>query len=483
MDCDIIVIGCGVAGLSAALSAAERGMRVQLLERSDKKNRGGNSRYTEAFLRITSEKQISDDFEEMLAQNAAGAIDPEFLKQTTTAYDEWPAMLKSYGFTDPELISSFAENVPHTIAWLKSFGIRFLKVKPFATQELIAERMAPSGGGEALVENMASAAEKLGVVFNYETSGKELIQNNKGEIQGVVAYSAKNGFRDFKSKTVILACGGFQGNLEMMTRYLGKHSHHTRPVAPGGIYNKGEGIEMALKLGAASAGQYDAFHAEPIDPRSGNPEAIVGIFIYGILINKDGQRFVDEGSNFYELIYEDVSRSILMQKDGIAYFIFDSKIADVPNYEIRVKTDKEPLKANSIKDLGLKIGVDPLRLEKTIGSYNASVQDGNFDPTVPDGKCTLGLEPPKSNWARKINENDLMAFPVMCANCFTFGGLKITPNAEVVNRDGGVIPGLYAAGELVGLYYGSYVGSTSVLRGLVFGHRAGKSAADYCAAA
>jgi tricarballylate dehydrogenase len=456
-------------------------MKVHLLERADKKGRGGNSRYTEAYLRIKSETQISDDFEEKLAQNATGTIDPELLKQTTMAYDQWPPMLKAYGFTDPELISSFAEGVPTVIGWLRSFGVKFLSVKPFATHELLTERMAPSGGGEAVVESLASAAEKLGVIFHYETAAKELIRNKKGKIEGVLGYSKKNGYQEFKSKATILASGGFQGNLEMMTRYLGKHSHYTRPVAPGGMYNKGEGIEMALKLGAAPAGQYDAFHAEPVDPRSGMPEALVGILNHGILINKDGKRFVDEGSNYYELIYEDVSRAVLMQKNGEAYFIYDSKIEDIPNYETRIKTDRQPIKANSIKELGLKLGVDELQLEKTIKNYNASIQDGHFKPAILDGKCTLGIKPPKSNWARIINEDELMAYPVMCANCFTFGGLKISPNAEVINCDGWVIPGLYAAGEVIGLYYNSYVGSTSVLRGLVFGYKAGRSAGDYCA--
>ena len=483
MGCDVVVLGCGAAGLSAAVSAAENGMKVNLLERAKKGARGGNSRYTEAFLRIKSETQISDDLEEKFAENATGAIDPELLKQTNMSYDQWPPMLKAYGFTDPELISSFAEGIPNTIAWLKSFGIRFLNVKPFATQEQVTERMAPSGGGEALVEYLASAAEKLGVIFNYETAGKELIQDKRGKIEGVLAYSKNTGYQEFKCKSVILACGGFQGNIEMMARYVGKHSHYTRPVAPGGMYNKGEGIEMALKVGAAAAGQYDAFHAEPIDPRSGNPEALVGILIYGILVNKDGERFVDEGSNFYELIYEDVSRAILQQKGGKAFFLFDSKIKDVPNYELRVKTDKEPIKANSIKELALKIGIDASQLEKTIKDYNASINNGNFNPLKPDGKCTVGIKPIKSNWARTLNEDNLMAFPVMCANCFTFGGLKITSKAEVINRDGCVIPGLYAAGEVIGLYYGSYVGSTSVLRGLVFGRKAGESASDYCAIA
>ncbi|UCH23624.1 MAG: FAD-binding protein, partial [Deltaproteobacteria bacterium] len=264
------------------------------------------------------------------------------------------------------------------------------------------------------------------------------------------------------------------------TRYVGRHSHLTRPVAPGGLYNKGEGIEMALKIGAAPAGQYDAFHAEPVDPRSGKPEALVGIFIYGILVNQKGERFIDEGSNLYELIYEEVSREILEQEGGLVYFICDSKIEEVPNYARRIKTEKEPIKGKSITELAVKLGIDSTQLERTIREYNTAVQDGHFDPSVLDGKCTIGIKPPKSNWARSISERDLLAFPVACANCFTFGGLKITPNATVLNQDGYVIPGLFAAGEVIGLYYGSYVGSTSVLRGLVFGRKAGKHAAAYC---
>ena len=478
---DVVVVGCGVAGLSAALTAVGRGAQVAIMERSEKKVRGGNSRYTEAYFRMPNETEISEDFEERLANSSVGTIDPALLQATTQSYEKWPPLLKAYGFNDPELISTFAQAVPDTVAWLKSLGIKFLEASPFLTQ--VTRRIAPSGGGEALVETMAEAAEKAGVNFHYETTALSLVQSEKGEVRGIEAWSRSDGKKVFRAKAVVLASGGFQGNLEMMARYVGRHSHLSRPVAPGGLYDKGEGIQMALDAGAAPSGQFDAFHAETIDPRSGRPEASIFTFGYGILVNQDGERFIDEGSNLSDLIYEEVARAILQQKGGVAYLIHDSKVKDVPNYQKGVHTDREPVRASSISELAAKLNIDPPQLEKTIREFNGAVQEGEFRPLTLDGKSTKGIVPQKSNWARVIDETNLHATPIMCANVFTFGGVKITPKAEVLNRDGHIIPGLYAAGEVIGLYYGSYVGSTSVLRGLVFGRKAGENGARYSSGA
>jgi tricarballylate dehydrogenase len=479
MDYDIIVVGCGVAGLSAAMRATEEGAKVGVLERSAKDMRGGNSRYTEAFLRIKPAGdgvQILDDFEEELTKATLEvAIDPEFVETTVRPYKQWPRMLRSFGFTDPELISSFAEDVPKAIAWLTGFGVKVIPSWPYLGEP---QRMAPSGGGLVVVENLASAAEKSGVTFHYETTARSLIQNKRGEVRGVSVWSESEGMQEFKSKAVVLASGGFQGNLEMMTKYFGKNSHFIRPVALGGLHNKGEGIAMALRIGAAPAGQYDRFHAEAVDPRSGLTEAYVGVYPYGILVNKSGERFIDEAYDLLALIFEEISLAIVRQPGGIAYIIYDSKMEDVPNYTKLIKSDKEPIRAKSIKELASKVMIDPAGLEKTIKDYNAAVQDGKFDPSILDGKCTKGIQPEKSNWARSINENDLICYPLRTSNCFTLGGLKVTPNAEVVNLDGCIIPGLYAAGEVIGLYYGGYVGATSFLKGLVFGRKAGENAAQ-----
>ena len=231
---------------------------------------------------------------------------------------------------------------------------------------------------------------------------------------------------------------------------------------------------MLLAVGAAAAGQYDMFHGEPVDPRSPRHEALIGALNYGVLINVLGKRFVDEGSNRYELIYDELSWSIMRQKLGRAHFVFDSRLFEVPNIRTRIKTDQDPIRGSSVAEFAGKIGVPEAALAATLAEFNAACGEGAYDTTRLDGASTKGLAVPKSNWARPIDVTDLWAYPVMCANTLTCGGAKITGHGEVLNRDGEPIPGLYAAGETVGLYYNLYIGATSVLRGLVFGRQAGQ---------
>ena len=474
MSVDVVVIGCGVAGLSAAVTAAEGGAKVVLLERAPYEERGGNSRYTEAWMRMKSETEVADDFVELLVDRGHGAIGPEMTKEAANDYQHWPQNLKSYPFNDPELISAFAEEAPPTMAWLKTHGIKFTFHSPMLLQKG-PERMGPSGGGLALVEALSASAERLGVTMMYRTTGRSLLLDDDGNVRGVRCWSVERGNFSLQAGSVVIASGGYQGNLEMMTRYVGANAHQTRPVSPGGQYNKGEGIEMALAVGAAPAGQYDMFHGEPVDPRSPRHEALIAVVNYGVLVNKSGKRFMDEGANRYELIYDDVSWTIMRQKLGIAYLIFDRRLFDIPRVKVRIKTDQPPIQASSIVELAKLIDVDARNLESTLTEYNKAVQAGNYDHTILDGKHTTGIVPPKSNWARDIDVTDLHAYPIMCANTFTCGGLKINKDAQVMNRDGAPIPGLFAAGETIGLYYTLYVGATSVLRGLVFGRRAGKA--------
>jgi tricarballylate dehydrogenase len=473
MSLDVIVIGCGVAGLSAAVTAAEGGAKVALLERAPYEERGGNSRYTEAWLRMKSEDEVADDFVDLLIDRGHGAIGPEMMKEAANDYANWPQNLKSYPFNDPELVTSFAEEAPPTMAWLKSHGIKFTFHSPMLLQKG-PERMGPSGGGLALVEALSAAAERLGVTMMYRTAGRSLLLDDAGNIRGVRCWSSERGNFSLKANAVVLASGGYQGNLEMMTRYVGANAHFTRPVSPGGQYNKGEGIEMGLAVGAAPAGQFDMFHGEPVDPRSPRHEALIAVVNYGILVNTSGKRFLDEGANRYELIYDDVSWSIMKQKLGVAYLIFDRRLFDIPNVRVRIKTDQPPIQAGSVEEMAKLLGVSARNLEATIHEFNAAVRPGRYDHTGLDDKHTVGLTPSKSNWAQEIDVTDLYAYPIMCANTFTCGGLKINRDAQVMNRDGAPIPGLYAAGETVGLYYTLYVGATSVLRGLVFGRKAGQ---------
>jgi tricarballylate dehydrogenase len=341
---------------------------------------------------------------------------------------------------------------------------------PFLTTS--TTRLAPVGGGWQLVETLTARAKELGATYLYKTTAYALVQDEDGTVTGVrtTPHGTVKG-------NVVLACGGFEGNTEMLARYMGPSALNTRPVARGGHYNKGEGIEMALAIGAAGAGNFSLFHAEPIDPRSGVAEAAIFAFPYGILVNKDGLRFVDEAQGPIDAWYERVTRRIHAQTDGLAYLVLDQQGAAVPNLSAGIRTDQPAITAATIAELAAKLDLPIEALGATVGAYNAACPDGAFDHRTPDGLATAGLTVPKSNWSRPLTEGPFLAYPIIAANVFTFGGLRTDADARVVNRSGSAIRGLYAAGEITGLYYSNYTGSTSVLRGAVFGRIAGSLAA------
>ena len=470
---DVVVVGCGVAGLSAALTAREAGASVALLERAPIEERGGNTRYTGAFLRMANEDEVSPDFFDHFATHAGYHLDPALLAETARDYENWPAIIKTLSFTDPELISTFAEDAGPTVGWLKSHGVRFGSVSFYGLTPRASPRIAVEGGGLALVETMAPVLEDAGVTFFYETTARALIQNDDGAVIGLQATAGRNRTVTFHCKSLILACGGFEGNPEMVARYLGPQGRYLRPVARGGYYNRGEGVRMSLDIGAAPAGDFSDYHAQPIDPRSSITEAIVMIFVQGILVNGHGERFTDEAPGPVDQNYEPITRLIHDQPKGVAYAIMDAKLDDIENWRRTVRSDIPPIVADSLEELAAEIGAPAERLIETIEAYNKACVDAPFDAHAIDGLSTQGLFPSKSNWARPIDTPPFKCYPIISSNTFTFGGLKVSPDSEVLNMSAEVIPGLYAAGETQGLYYGRYAGATSVLRGAVFGRRAG----------
>lgn len=474
---DVVVVGCGVAGLNAAVAARQQGARVALLERATREERGGSTRYTEAFLRMKNHDEVADDFEEHFMLNAGGNLDPAIVAETMRGWDERSTLSRSMGFADPELIAEFARNAGPTIRWMESFGVQFdFFPTPFLTS--CTPRMSPRGGGLAIVEGMAAAAEKLGVEFFYRTTARSLILDDAGGVAGLSANGEGGAGLRFTARSVVLGCGGFAGNPEMMTQYVGPRSLFLRPVARGGHYNKGEGIRMALAAGAATSGDFGSFHAEPIDPRSGIAEPAIFIFPYGILVNSEGRRFIDEAPGTVDATYEPITRRIHAQDGGIAWVILDARLDDIPNKQVAIRTDQPPLTGATIAELAGVIGVPAERLEATVAAYNAACPpEAGFKALEIDGLATRGLDPQKSNWARPIDRGPFLAYPIMSANVFTFGGVKIDGSGNVLNADGDPIAGLYAAGEMVGVYYGTYTGSTSVLKGAVFGRLSGLAAA------
>jgi tricarballylate dehydrogenase len=461
----VIVVGSGIAGLSAALSAAESGARVTIIERASEGEHGGNTRYTEAYLRMKSMDEVADDFVDHFMANAGGYTDPSIEQEMVRDYEDWSPLARSQSTVDPDLLEAFAKNAGPTLRWLERAGLRF-DFLPTAFITTTTTRLLPIGGGLAMVETLTAACKAKRVDFRFETTAQSL-RVSAGSITGL-----STSVGDIPGDAVILACGGFEGNPEMLARYIGPQAINLRPVARGGHYNKGEGIRMALDIGAAANGDFGSYHAEPIDPRSGIAEPAIFTFPYGILVNKAGQRFTDEAPGTVDAHYENVTRRIFEQRDGIAWMIVDNRLDDVPNWQKGSRTDQPPVKADTIGALAQKLGLPAEALSATVDAYNEACVGGTFEPLEKDGLATQGLTPPKSNWARPINQAPFMAWPLISANVFTFGGLKVDRHARVIDQDGRAITGLYAAGETMGIYYRTYTGSTSVLRGAVFGRQA-----------
>jgi tricarballylate dehydrogenase len=457
---DIVVVGCGVAGTAAALSAAEnakkadKDLRIVILERSDFDNRGGNSRWTASYMRMENIDQVADNFVEDM-------------------------MAFSDNYSDRAYIEALAENAGNTLRWVEEKGVEF-DYLPTMFLTASKPRLLPIGGGRAIIDALSKKARGLGVDIIYEATTWKLFLDDEGAVEGLMVRIQGGSSMRLNTRAVVLAAGGFEGNPEMMSQYIGREAHRIKPIAKGGEYNKGEAIRMALEAGAKGSGQFDGFHGEPVDPRSNREEATVMTYPYAILVDKYGKRFVDEGRTTIDEQYEEIAHTIFFNLPGhIAYMITDQKMFDIPKYEEALQTDKPPIEADTIEELALKIGIPPEQLKSTVESYNAAIQPGPFYHDKKDGKEAVGITPPKSNWAIPIDKAPFVAYPVACSIVFTNGGIATDTNGRVISQDNEVIPGLYAAGEITGLYYGKYPGGTSVLRGLVFGRKAGEHAVTY----
>jgi tricarballylate dehydrogenase len=476
LQCDVAVVGCGVAGLSAALSALEAGASVIVLERAPEHDRGGNTRWTGALLRVTDAGEPGDDFRSGYLLGAGYHLLPEFVRSSAGAYETWPSLVKALPFVDRELLDVFIAGVPAGLKWLRELGVP-LEHDTFPFVPAIPPLVGVKGGGKTIVETLCPLVTKQGGTILYETTAYRLLQDEDNRVTGVKGADANNESVVVAAKSVVLASGGFEGNPAMMAQYIGPNSRYMRPVARGGWYNKGEGIRMALDIGAAPAGDYADCHRECIDPRSDHAEALVNAFPLGIVVNRRGERFFDEASNDFSFIQEGPSVAINSQPGGIGYFIYDSRIDEAGDWRAAIRSDQPPIEAATIAELAAKIGAPAESLKQTIRDFNAGCSDDPVDMTTFDGHGTRGVTPKKSNFARRIARPPFGCYPMISAVVFTYGALRVNKDAQVVNTSGAVIPGLYAAGETVGIVYGTYVAATSVLRGLVFGRRAGTHAA------
>ena len=458
LDVDVVVVGHGAAGLAAALAAAEAPgtakPRVLIVERAPHAARGGNTRWSPSYMRLEAPDRLAPRFEEDMLETSGGRSDPAYIRR-------------------------LAGDATTVLAWLQQHGVTFDRpLNYFLTAA--APRIQPVGAGAAIVEHLARAAADTGVTFAYETDAQAIELSANGAVAALHVRAAGGSEQRIATKAIVLACGGFESDPVAMREHLGEGADSIRPITAGTAYNTGGGIRMAIAAGARTAGDWNGVHVEPVDPRSDRPEAVVLTYPYGIVVDRHGQRFFDEGGGRVDETWETLARTIHFEAPGrIAYAIFDASLAGIPGYERAVCTDREPIRAGTIRELAAALEIDADGLAQTVAAYNAAVPADaqRFEATRVDGLASSGLTPPKSNWARRIERAPFHAYPLVCAICYTFGGIETDAEARVLGS-GGPIPGLFAAGEITGQFYGKAPGGTSVLRALVFGRIAGKHALD-----
>jgi tricarballylate dehydrogenase len=455
---DVVVIGGGIAGLSTALSAAEAGASVALLEKAPKAERGGNTRFADAQFRFPHE---ADRF---------GA--------RTYTQDEFRDDLVrlSRGRANRELIDVLVRDAADAVEWLTARGIEWDEGFPHTA----GYRRRPAQGGQGLVDTLFARCDEAGVSVRYEHAAQELIRDGAGRVCAI-RVSAPRGLIDFEARGGgVLACGGFQANVQQRVAHLGRFADSL--ILRGSRYNTGEGIQMALDIGAQAAGQWGDYHSAVIDARSPKTECgVTALYNYqmGIIVDTQGRRFLDEGEDWRDNTYVKFSKAIVEQADGLAFCIFDQQTFRRPEFQRAWFPVAPPIIADTLEALALALGLPPETLTRTVSEYNVACQQGNFDLDRLDGKRAAGIAPPKSNWALPLTEAPFVAVPVTGGITFTFGGLKVDAQARVIDTAGRVIDGLYAVGEPMGeIYYYNYPGATSCLRGCVFGRIAGRDAAE-----
>lgn len=490
---DIIVVGSGNAALCAAIAALEKGVKVLVIEKANEEEMGGNSRYTAGAMRF-----VYNGTEDILPL-LKSPNDEKIARTDFGSYTKEKFQKDLYGFNEGKPLSIHQQTLINksydTLKWLGTHNVKFDPIYSRQTFEKDGKyifwgglTLEAEGEGVGLVDAELREFERLGGVIQYETVAEELIIENKKVIG--VQCTTPTGALHIYAHAVILGCGGFEANPELRKKYIGADWGDAK--TRGTRHNTGKGIEMAFAAGAVAHGFFGGCHAVPMDlkmPNYGNLE-IPYIerkhyrkicYFLGVMLNANGERFVDEGINFRNYTYAQFGRAIIEQPGGFAWQIFDSKIEDLLYSEYRF-WDAHFVEADTIEELVSKLeGVNQDRALKTIQQYNDAVDTSvPFDPTILDGKRTHDLPLNKTNWANKFDSPPFKAYPVTCGITFTYGGLKVNEKTGAVLRENNTeIEGLFACGELVGgVFYHGYPGGSGLTSGAVFGRIAGYGAAS-----
>ena len=484
---DVVVVGAGNAALSAAMAAREKGASVLILEKADEEEKGGNSYFTAGGFRFchTGIDDVARDVLTDLSEaERAQIVLPPHDRQTF--YDTLMKVTRHQA--EEDLAWTLIDGSRPAMAWLVSHRIRFIPM--FGRQSFLVDgkqhfyggvNIEAVGGGAGLIEMELAEVARMGCEIRYGTGATRLIHDRRRRIGGVEVFGP-DGYQEIPARAVVLACGGFESNPEWRARYLGSGWDLAR--VRGTRHNMGDGIRMALEMGARPHGNWSGCHsvgwdisAPPYGDRSVLDNFQKHSYPWGIMVNLDGRRFVDEGEDLRNLTYVRFGREIMSQPHRTAIQIFDAKTIPLLRDEYRIR-EVTKYTADTIGDLARQLELPPGALEATVAEFNAACRPGDFNPAVLDGVTTRGLAIDKTNWALPIDQPPFEAYVTTTGVTFTFGGLKIDEKGAVQDLSDRPIPGLYAAGELVGgLFVENYPGGSGLMAGTVFGRLAGTSAA------
>ncbi|MEZ8007604.1 MAG: FAD-dependent tricarballylate dehydrogenase TcuA [Amylibacter sp.] len=490
-DCDVIIIGSGNAAMSAGIAASEKGAKVWIIEKASKDLAGGNTKYTAGAMRFAYNS--SND----LLPLVANPDDPRVAISDFGSYTSEKFKTDLLGFNDGKPLTPEQEILVsksyETMTWLAEHGIKYDPI--FSRQSFEKDgkiifwgglTLAAENEGVGLFDMELAAFKKLGGEIWYNTGMSELIHDGTR----VVGVKCDDGSTIYAGAT-ILACGGFESNEEMRVELLGPEWKNAK--VRGTPHNTGDGLQAAWALGAKKYGRFDSCHATPMDlymKNYGNLKIPHGerknyrkiSYFLGIMVNGDGERFVDEGMDFRNYTYAQFGKAVLEQPKQLAWQFFDAKTESLLYQEYRF-FDASFKQANSLEELVFQCdSLDQEATMNTITEYNLAVDDNTaFDPTIKDGKATIGLSLPKSNWAQKLDTPPFRAYPVTGGITFSYGGLKVSSKGKVLLENDQPIDGLFACGEIVGgVFLAGYPGGSGLTSGAVFGKIAGMSAGELC---
>lgn len=452
---DVLVVGGGNAALCAAISARRSGASVLVLEAAPKFYRGGNTRHTRNM-------------------RCAHDTATEILTGPYTEEEFWEDLLRvTGGQTDEELARHMIRESKEILTWIAEQGVRW-QPSLGGTLSLGRTNSFFLGGGRAMLNALYLAAERLGVDALYDAEVVDLDIRDGVFLSAVVDHGGRR--HEIHAATLVAAAGGFEANIEWLKQYWGDVAENF--LIRGTPYNRGSMLKMLLDKGVQKIGDPTQCHAVAIDARA--PKFDGGIItrldcvVFGIVVNKNAERFYDEGEDIWPKRYAIWGRLVAAQPDQIAYIIFDA-----PSLEMFMPSLYPPIEAGSIAELAEKLGLDPQALEATVETFNKAVRPGTFDHTVLDDCRTEGLTPPKSHWARPIRNAPFYAYPVRPGITFTYLGTRVNKEARMIMADGTPASNMFAAGEIMagnvlGQGYAAGIGMTI---GSVFGRIAGREAA------